>query len=79
MAGSALIGKEALCSSEEDSEGVIKVTFQGQAAQLQEQNPKGELKSNFAAIHIFPVMFLTWAGRGCEGRVDKGKVSGEAI
>lgn len=48
--GPALIGKEALSNAEERSEGIINVTFQGQAAILQEQNTKGELKTSFVAV-----------------------------
>lgn len=47
MVGSALIGKEALCSMKEGSEGIINVTFQGQVAVLQEQNHKWEIKIQF--------------------------------
>lgn len=73
VVGSALIGKEALCTVEKESEGVIKVTFQGQAAGPQKQNTEAELKSRFAAIQKFQIMFLKWAGREYEGRVDKRK------
>ena len=54
------IGKEALCRAGEEFEGVIEATVQGQAACLQEQNTKGELKSSSTATHIFPVMFPMW-------------------
>lgn len=66
-------------SIERESEGIIKVTFQVQAISPPEHNTKGELKSGFAAIPIFQVIFLRWAGMRCEGRVDKWKVSREAI
>lgn len=47
-------GKGGLVQSvEKESEGIIKVAFQGQAVSLQEQNTKGEFKSGFAAIQIF--------------------------
>lgn len=66
-------------SIERESEGIIKVSFQVQAVSPPEQNTKGELKSGFAAIAIFQVVFLRWAGMRCESRVDKWKVSREAI
>jgi len=62
-----------------ESEGIIKVTFQGQAVGPPEQNTKGELKSGFAAIQIFQVIFLRWAGMRYEGRVDKWKMNKEAV
>lgn len=40
-------------SIERQSEGMIKVTFQGQAVSPLEQNTKGELTSGFAVIQIF--------------------------
>lgn len=53
-----ILERRLYAEQEEEFEGVIKVTVQGQATPAKQN--LGELKSSFTATHIFPVMFPVW-------------------